>query len=152
MAAQNEFFFDTTEGKKFIANKFKFDWATGASDTTYSIMTPTGHSHKVRGDDVVFVKTCLIKGEFYPPHQVIEESLEDEECVLCGEQVHCTRLVKDPDHEDRIRVCNHCLIYTDGEGKNESGGLEECAACPRTSCSSHPDYHDPDISRPSIPF
>lgn len=152
VAAQNEFLFETTEGKEYIANKFEFDWSVGHSDTAYTIISPEGRSQKVRGDDVVFVKTCLIKGDFYPPHQVIEKILDDEECEACGQSLHCTRLVKDPGLEDKIRVCNHCLMFLDGEAKHEGGGLEQCSGCPRTHCSAHPSYRSSGSQESELPF
>lgn len=141
MAAHEEWLTETTQGREHVANKFGFDWHTGRADMKYEIVTKDLDEIVVTGDKVIFLNTCVVKGDFVPPHQVVEKPVEKKNCASCGQLLHCTRLVKDPQKGDMIEICNHCLGFNeDSNLRSQSGGVDECFRCPNESCQSHPEW------------
>jgi hypothetical protein len=138
LAAHEEWLTETNQGREFVANRFCFDWCYGRADMKYEVVTNKLDEIVVNGDQVIFLKTCVVKGDFVPPHQVVEKPVEKKNCASCGQFLHCTRLVKDPHKGDMMEICNNCLSFNESnEIKSMSGGREECSRCPNQECSFH---------------
>lgn len=147
IAAFEEWLTETNEGREYLVTKFGFDWQQGREDCEYDVVEPDGTEATCRGDQIYFLKTCVAKGLFVPMQQVFEREKEKHNCELCNKNLHCTRLVKTRDCDDKVYVCNHCLGFIDqSDIRDEGGGIEECARCPDRGCEYHPSSDRPCLS------
>lgn len=126
VAAHEDYLFNTNEGRETIVNNCDFAWEEGDDREIYLHGKDT-----YTGQQVYFLKACVIAGDFVSPHQVLVKRRDLEQCGECGKKVHCTRLVKGPPLGDKINLCNHCLIHIDN---SSSGGMKECERCPELAC------------------
>jgi hypothetical protein len=135
VAAMLEWITTTTAGKSYFVQLFGFDWSTGHSDRTYEL---TESRELVKGEDITFLRTAIVRGMFVPPGSILVEKADKKGCDDCGILAHCTREVRE--HTGALKsICNQCLTLSQNADWNRnSGGSKECERCTVVLCEHHP--------------
>jgi hypothetical protein len=135
VAATEQYYFNTPNGRQELADRCMMEVTFGESDMEYHLVdTPV----VVGGKDICFLSATVIGGRFVAGTHVDAYHKDKNACDMCNANVHCTISTKD-EYGKQVQVCNSCLDKSDVQRLRDlSSGLDGCRGCTALTCQHNP--------------